>query len=80
MLLRIHWFIYSHDLAEVIYLDPSCRAAPSSTMVASSLALTTVQLVLLLDSPSSNSNRAPVTEDESRPERHTANRCLDSRP
>jgi len=23
MLLRIHWFIYSHDLAEVIYLDPS---------------------------------------------------------
>jgi len=79
MLLRIHWFIYSHDLAEVIYLDPS-RAAPSSTMVASSLALTTVQLVPLLDSPSSSLNRAPVTEDESRPERHTANRCLDSRP
>ena len=36
MLLRIHWFIYSHDLAEVIDLDPSYPAAPSSTMVASS--------------------------------------------
>ena len=78
MLLRIPWFIYSHDLAEVIYLDPSYRAIVNHG--SELLALTTVQLVLLLDSPSSNSNRAPVTEDESRPERHTANRCLDSRP
>lgn len=29
MLLRIHWFIYSHDLAEVIYVDPSRPTAPS---------------------------------------------------
>ena len=80
MLLRIHWFIYSHDLAEVIYFgsQPPSRAIVNHG--SELLALTTVQLVLLLDSPSSNSNRAPVTEDESRPERHTANRCLDSRP
>ena len=67
MLLRIHWFIYSHDLAEVILVDPSRQPRHQSTMVSSSLALTTVQLVLLLDSPSSSLNRAPVTEDESRP-------------
>ena len=64
MLLRIHWFIYSHDLAEVI-LVPVAQPRHQSTMVASSLALTTVQLVPLLDSPSSSLNRGPVTEDES---------------
>jgi hypothetical protein len=78
MLLRIHWFIYSHDLAEVIYLDPSCRAIVNhgSELFSSHDG----SISPLLDSPSSSLNRAPVTEDESRPERHTANRCLDSRP